>query len=269
MERKSESFSLYLNSASGSAYQQSRPSANDVTFLVDWDAVFGLNNHKYTKCKLRYEFSSGANFASNPLLPTSQTGVLVEVGIASKSTSKTGGVVLGLIDLQTTTTTSNSVFHQSVYSNNFVGSIAANSSTLTVSSTSSSNVLLNATDSIQYWDPNTSTTVTRSITAVTGPYTYTLSVANGATAITNTPMSAANPVTTSYTYMRSSTLMSPEGLSVEVPKGLRSLEIMLCQNSYGASSGTQLITGSALQDWGLVLHFEMYDPVPNNYTYSQ
>ena len=269
MERKSESFSLYLNSSVGSAYQQSRPSANDVTFLVDWDAVFGLNNHKYTKCKLRYEFSSGANYASNPLTPLTYAGVLVEAGINSRSTSKTGGVVLGLIDLQTTTATNNSAFHQSIYSNNFVGSIGSTSSTLTVSSTTSPTVLLAVGDSIQYWDPNTSATVTRNITAVTGAYTYTLNIANGATAITSEPMSAANPVTTAYTYMRSSTLMSPEGLSVEVPKGLRSLEIMLCQNSYGSSSGQQLITGSALQDWGLVLHFEMYDPVPNDYTYSQ
>jgi hypothetical protein len=107
------------------------------------------------------------------------------------------------------------------------------------------------------------------VTAVVTQYSYTLNIANGASAIANYPMSIANPVTTSYTFMRSTTLMSPEGLSVEVPKGLRSLEIMLAQNSYGSTSGTQLLTGSALQDWGIILYFELYDPIPNDYTYER
>ena len=269
MTGKAESFSLYLNSAVGSAYQQSRPSANDVTFLVDWDAVFALNNHKYTKCKLRYEFSGNPSFASNPLSPLSQTGVLVEVGINSKSTSKTGGVVLGLIDLVSTNVTSSLVSHPSLFSNNFIGSIPALSSTLTVVSASSPTAMLAVDDSIKYYDPNTSAYVTRTITAVVSQYTYTLSAANGAVAIVTYPMSAANPRTTSYVYMRSSTLDFTEGVSVEVPKGMRTIEIMLALNSYGSTTGQQLITGSSLQDWGLILHFELYDPVPNDYTYSR
>ena len=269
MERKSKSYSLYLNSTLGSPYLQSRPSANDVTYLINWDSVFNLNNHKFTKCKLRYEFSSASNYATNPLNPQSQAGVLVINGIQSKSQSPTGGVVLGLIDLASTSMTNNVSTNKSIASNNFIGTIGAASTTLTVSSTSSPTVLLAVGDSIQYWDTNTSAIVTRTVTAVTGSYTYTLSTANGVAANTSIPMNIANPVTTAFTYMRSSTLMSPEGLSIEVPRGLRNFEVMLALNSYGSTNGQQLITGSSLQDWGLIMHFEMYDPVPNNHTYSQ
>jgi hypothetical protein len=269
MTGKAESFSLFLNSTAGSAYLQSRPSPNDVTFLVDWDAVFALNNHKYTKCKLRYEFSGNPSFAATPLSPINQTGVLVEVGINSKSTSKTGGVVLGLIDLMSTNVTTSSISHPSVFSNNFIGSIPALSSTLTVSSTASPTAMLATTDTITYWDPNTSAFATRNILSVLGQYTYTLSAANGALAVVSYPMTVSNPRTTSYVYMRSSTMDFTEGVSVEVPKGLRTLQIMLAASTYGASSGQQLMTSTALPDWGIMLHFELYDPVPNDYTYSQ
>jgi hypothetical protein len=270
MPEGSKSYSLYLSSLGGSPWYQSRNTVADVTYLINWDAVFNLNNHKFSKCKLRYEFVSGANYASNPLTVISDNGVLVTNGIMSRSASTVGGVALGLIEVISTALTSSATVNYSVTQNNFIGSITGSTNVLTISSSASPTFMLQSGDTISFYDPNSSARTTKTIATVTGAYTYTFTGAIGATGVTSVPFAVGNPTTSSYTYMKSNNLALVDGLSVEVPKGYRQFEVQLASNAYGQSSSTQpyLLTGTNLQDWSLILHFELYDSVPNDYTYS-
>ena len=265
-----ESFSLFLNSFSGSPYVTTRNSPNDVIFTINWDALFNLNNHKYRRCKLRHDFSTENAVATNPFIPTTNNGVLVVNGIVPRTSSTTGGLVLGLIEVDSVAVTNNVTSHQSATTtSNFVGSIAASTANLTISSTSSPLFMLAAGDVITFYDPNNLSYQTRTIASITGPYTYTLTIPIGSTAVTNSPMTAANPVTTCYTYMKSTSLQSVVGIEIEVPRGYRQLEVQLVNNNYGQVTNgvvqSPLISGNNLQDWGLMLNFEFYDPVPDQF----
>ena len=262
-----ESFNLFLNSFSGSPYITNRIAANDVIFTINWDAVFNLNNHKYRRCRLRHDYYSDASPLANPFTPNAVNGVLVANGINSRSTSATGGMVLGLITIDSIAVTNNLTAHPSATTtSNFVASITASTANLTINSTSSPLFMLAIGDVITFYDPNVSAYVSRTITAVTGAYTYTLSSAISTTAVTNAPMTCSNPVTSSYTCLKSTTIQSSVGSEIEVPKGMVQLEIQLCNNNYGQSGQAALLAGTNIQDWALILNFEFYDPIPNEYT---
>jgi hypothetical protein len=262
-----ESFNLFLNSFSGSPYITNRIAANHVIFTINWDAVFNLNNHKYRRCRLRHDYYSDAAPLANPFIPNAVNGVLVANGINSRSTSTTGGMVLGLITIDSIAVTNNLTAHPSATtSSNFVASIPSSTANLTISNTLSPDFMLAIGDSISFYDPNVVAYVSRTITAITGAYTYTLSSAIGATAITSSPMTCANPVTSSYTCLKSTTIQSSVGSEIEVPKGMVQLEVLLCNNNYGQPAQVSLLTGANIQDWALILNFEFYDPIPNEYT---
>lgn len=300
MTEKVESFTLFLNSFGGSPYITNKISAADVIFTINWDAIFNLNNHKYNKCKLRHEFISDNAPLSNPFLPNNQNGVLVLNGINSRSTSSQGGAVLGLIEVANVSTTSSNVSHQSIISNNFIASIpvgvGTTPSVMTINSTTSPLFMLAVGDYITWYNPtaftsNTGTTpstyttpvgyVQKIVASVTGAYTYTLNNPDGTpfvnstvNAIVNAPFTCGNPVNYEYTYLRSSTLQSQVGQSIEVPRGMRTLEVQLCNNSYGQSiSGvlqSALIPGAGtnLQDWALILNFEFSEPIDEKYGFN-
>lgn len=173
-----ESYSLFLNSYIGGSYITSRAGTSDVIYTINWDAVFNLNNHKYQKCRLRHDFYSDS--ITNGVTPTSGNGVIVLNGINSRSTSITGGMVLGLITVDTATST------------------------------------------------------------------------NGST-------------TTSYSALKSTSLQSVTGINIEVPKGMRTFEVQLQNNAYGSTASQGLLASNTVADWGLMLIFEFYDPVPDTY----
>jgi hypothetical protein len=287
---ETESYSLFLNSFVGSPYITNRISVADVIFTINWDAVFNMNNHKYNKCKIRYKFLSDNASLDNPFTPSANNGVLVVNGINSRSTSAQGGTVLGLIDVKNLSVTRNVYVHQSIVANNFIGSmpvgVGTTPTTLTISSTSSPLFMLNTADTITYYNPTAFTTngyttpagyVTKTFASITGLYTYTLKNPDGSdfvnsttAAVVNAPMSVSNAINLEYTYMESSTIESIQGQSIEVPRGMRPLEVLLCNNNYGqVTSGVlqpPLLTGTNLQDWGLQLLFEFSDPIQDQYT---
>jgi len=300
MSEKVESFSLFLNSFGGSPYITNKISAADVIFTINWDAVFNGKNHKYNSCKIRHEFISDSAPLSNPFLPNNQNGVLVVNGINSRSTSVQGGAVLGLIEVCASSVTSSNITHQSVVSNNFVASIPVGVGTtpsiMTINSTISPLYMLEVGDSITWYNAtaftsNTGTTpatyttpvgyVSKTVASVTGGYTYTLNNPDGTpfvnstvTAIVNAPFTCKNPVTYEYTFLRSTTLQSGVGQQIEVPRGMRTLEVQLCNNSYGqiTSGVTQSAllpgAGTNLQDWALILNFEFSEPIDEKYGFN-
>ena len=75
----------------------------------------------------------------------------------------------------------------------FIGSIAANTNQLTVSSTFSPNFSLTVSQYIIFYDPNTSVNVTAQIATITGKYTYTLNTTIGTTAILNSNIITGAP----------------------------------------------------------------------------
>jgi hypothetical protein len=289
MSEKVESFSLFLNSFSNSPYITNRISAADVVFTINWDAVFNLNNHKYNKCKLRYEFISDSAPLGNPFIPNNNNGVLVVNGINSRSTSNQGGTVLGLIEVASSSVTSSNVSHQSIISNNFIASmpigVGTTPTVLTINSTTSPLFMLSVNDYITWYNATSFTTngyttavgyVQKIVASVTGAYTYTLNNTDGssfvnstATAITNAPFTCGNPVIYEYTYLKSTNLQSQVGQSIEVPRGMRTLEVQLCNNNYGQTVNgvlqAPLLSGTNLQDWGLILNFEFSEPIDEKY----
>jgi hypothetical protein len=287
---ETEGYSLFLNSFAGSPYITNRISVADVVFTINWDAVFNMNNHKYNKCKIRYDFLSDNAPLGNPFTPSASNGVLVVNGINSRSTSTQGGTVLGLIDVKELNTTNNSYINQSIVANNFIGSMPVGVGTtptvLTINSTSSPLFMLASGDTITYYNPTAFTTngyttpvgyVTKTFATVTGSYTYTLKNPDGSdfvnstvNAVTNVPMTTSNPQAQSYTYLASTTLQSIQGQSIEVPRGMKTLEVLLCNNNYGQVTNgvlqNPLLQGTNLQDWGLLLSFEFSDPIVDQYT---
>jgi hypothetical protein len=269
-----ESYGLFLNSFGGSAYTTTRNTVADVNFLINWDSFFNGDNNKYKKCRLRYDFISDSAPTNNPFTPTANNGVLILNGINPSASYTNGGMPLGLIDVQSITAT-NTTVHQSVFANNFIGTIAGGSNTLTIVSASSPTAMLNVGDVVGFRDPNAAyayTTRTISALPATNNYTYTFSgTALGATAVTAQPFSVGNPYDVTYTSMISSNLQSGIGVSIEVPKGYRNLNVQLQNNNYGQVTNgvvqSTLLTGTNLQEWGLMLIFELYDAVPNDYTY--
>jgi len=200
--------------------------------------------------------------------------VLVLNGINSRSTSQQGGMILGLITLDTVSVTNNLYVNPSIVANNFIGSITGGTNTLTINLTSSPLFMLTTSDSITFLDPNTGSYTTRSVTAVTSANTYTFGgAALGATSITNASFSCSNPSTISFNCLKSTSLQSVVGQDIEVPRGYKQLEVQLCNNNYGQLVNgvlqSPLLIGStgipSVQDWGLQLNFEFYDPVPNEY----
>lgn len=107
---ESETFVLYLNSFAG--FPLIDPGAPktyaNVTYNINWDAVFNLNNHIYRKCKIRYEFISD-QATSNTYDPASDNAVLILNGINSRSTSRFGGLQLGHLYVQQSTTSASAV----------------------------------------------------------------------------------------------------------------------------------------------------------------
>lgn len=285
-----ESYSLYLSSFAGTPYYSSRNTLASVLFTINWDAVFNLNNHKYNKCKLRYDFTSEAAPLTNPFNASTNNGVLVINGINSRSTSQQGGCVLGLIDVESMTSTNNNYSHQSVQANNFIGSIpvgvGTTPSVLTIDSTKSPTFMLNTGDVVYFYNSAAFTTngyttpvgyVPKTFRSITGAYTYTLSNPDGSafvnsttTALASVPFSCSNATPLSYTFMRSTTIQSSAGQSIEVPRGMLPFEVLLCNTNYGQrTSGViepPLITGTNLQEWGLVLNFEFSDPIEDAYS---
>ena len=297
MSDKTESHQLYLNSFTGSPYLVNKPNVtttypsgnpNYCVFTINWDAIFNLNNHKYNKCRLRYDFYSNPTFLSNPFTPLADNGILVLNGINARSTSTTGGVVLGLITLDSIAITSANATHQSLISNNFVASIpvgvGTTPSVMTINSTTSPLFMLSVTDSVTWYNATAFTTngyttpvgyVTKNVASVTGAYTYTLLNPDGSNfvnsttaALVNVPFTCTNALTSNYICLKSTNLQGAAGQSIEVPRGMRNLEVLLAENSYGqVTSGViqpLLLQGSNMQDWGLILNFELYDPKDGN-----
>jgi hypothetical protein len=268
-----ESYGLFLNSFINSAYYLSRNTVADVIYNINWDSFFNGDNHKYTKCRLRYDFISDNASVTNPFTPTANNGLLLLNGINPCATYINGGLPLGLITVQSITTSTAAV-HQSVVDNNFTGTISiATPPILTV--TTPAYFMLAVGDTISFRNPNSAYVYeTRNVASLTNSAsnTYTLSGGSiGATAATAVPISSANPRDLTYTTLVSSNLQSGIGVSIEVPKGFRNLNVQLQNNAYGQTiSGiTQphLMSGTNLAEWGLMLVFELYDPVPNEYTY--
>lgn len=171
----SESFSLFLSSFTGFSYlTPTSPAANvDMTYLINWDSFFNGANHKYKKCRLRYEYYSDPVISGNQYDPLTYNALLVLTGLVSSSSTKYPGSVLGLLSL----------------------------------------------DSI------TGSTITPS----------------------------------SQTCLQGST-MNTVGQNVEVPKDLRQLEVQLWSNAFGSASSA-LLPKASVGNWGLVLNFELYDPI--------
>jgi hypothetical protein len=289
-ETNTESYSLFLSSFAGSPYYVSRNTLASVAYNINWDAVFNMNNHKYNKCNLRYEFISEASPVTNPFTTTADNGVLVLNGIVSRSTSQQGGCILGLIDVESSTSTNNNYSHISVQQNNFIASIPVGVGTtpsiLTIDSTKSPTFMLDVGDTIKWYNTTAFTTngfttpvgyQPKTVKTVTGAYTYTLSNSDGTDFVNSTtaalvsiPFSCANPTQLSYTYMKSTTIQSQAGQSVEVPRGMRPLEVLLCQSNYGQVTNkvvaSPLITGTNLQEWDIILNFQFFDPIPDQYT---
>lgn len=295
MSEKVESFSLFLNSFGGSPYITNKINAADVIFTINWDAVFNGNNHKYNACKIRHEFISDSAPLSVPFTPTNNNGVLVVNGINSRSTSVQGGVVLGLIEVGSVPATTLTVSHQSIVSNNFVAAmpvgVGVTPTVLTISNTVSPLFMLATGDYITWYNTTAFTTngyttavgyVTKIVDTVTGAYTYTLNNTDGTdfvnsttTAIVATPFTCGNRVTSEYTYLKSTTLQSGVGQQIEVPRGMRTLEVQLCNNNYGqrisSTSNTPepvLMSGTNLQDWALILNFEFSEPIDEKYGFN-
>ena len=301
MSDKTESHQLYLNSFTGSPYLVNKPNVttsyptgnpNYCVFTINWDAIFNLNNHKYNKCRLRYDFYSNPTFLSNPFFPTFANGALVLNGINARSTSTTGGMVLGLITLDSIAVTSSNATHQSLISNNFIASIpvgvGTTPSVMTINNTSSPLFMLAVSDYVTWYNATAFTTngyttpvgyVTKQVASVTGAYTYTLLNLDGSnfvnsttTALVNVPFTCTNALTQNFVCLKSTNLQGAAGQSIEVPRGMKNLEVLLAENSYGqVTSGVVqplLLQGSNMQDWGLILNFELYDPKDgNDYTY--
>jgi hypothetical protein len=285
-----ESYSLYLSSFSGTPYYSSRNTLANVLYTINWDAVFNLNNHKYNKCKLRYDFTSDAAPLTNPFNTSANNGVLVLNGINSRSTSQQGGCVLGLIEVASTIATSNNYAHISVQPNNFIGSIpvgvGTTASILTIDSTKSPTFMLDVGDSIKWYNTTAFTTnsfttavgyTTKTVKAVTGAYTYTLLNSDGSDFVNSTtaalvsiPFSCANPAQLGYTFLKSTTIQSSAGQSIEVPRGMVQFEVLLCNGNYGQVTtkvvAPPLISGTNLQEWSLILNFEFSDPIEDQYT---
>lgn len=295
MSEKVESFSLFLNSFAYSPYITNKISVADVIFTINWDAVFNGRNHKYNSCKLRHEFISDNAPLANPFTPNSSNGVLVVNGINSRSTSVQGGTVLGLIQVGSVSATTSNVSHQSVISNNFVASVpigvGTTPSVLTINSTTSPLFMLAVGDYISWYNATAFTTngyttavgyVQKIVASVTGSYTYTLNNTDGSsfvnsttTAIVNAPFTCGNPVNYEYTFLTSTTLQSQVGQQIEVPRGMRTFEVLLCNNNYGQATSstdrtpvTPLLTGTNLQDWALILNFEFSEPIDDKYGYN-
>jgi hypothetical protein len=180
-------------------------------------------------------------------------------GLNSRSTSQAGGMVLGLITVDTTTSLDNinSAGPNLAQQITFVGSLTASSTTLTVNSTTSPNTMIPVGSTIYYYDANTSSVVSRLISAQTGAYTYTLNTANGTTANSNIPILTNFSQNISYSALKSTSLQSITGIDIEVPKGMKPLEVQLQNNNYGVA-GSGLLPSTT--DWGLMLLFEFYDP---------
>jgi hypothetical protein len=295
MSEKVESFSLFLNSFSYSPYITNKISIADVIFTINWDAVFNGKNHKYNACKIRHEFISDNAPLSNPFTPNNNNGVLVVNGINSRTTSVQGGTILGLIQVGSVSATTSNVSHQSVISNNFIASIpvgvGTTTSVMTINSTSSPLFMLAVGDYISWYNATAFTTngyttpvgyVQKIVASVTGGYTYTLNNPDGSsfvnsttTAIVNAPFTCGNPVNYEYTFLTSTTLQSGVGQQIEVPRGMRTLEVQLCNNNYGqltsATSKTPepaLLSGTNLQDWALILNFEFSEPIDDKYGFN-
>jgi hypothetical protein len=294
MSEKVESFTLFLNSFSNSPYITNKIGAADVIFTINWDSVFNLRNHKYNSCKIRHEFISDNAPLSNPFTPNNNNGVLVINGINSRSTTVQGGMILGLIQVGSVSATSSNISHQSVISNNFIASMPVGVGTtptvLTINSTSSPLFMLAVGDYISWYNATAFTTngyttpvgyVQKIVASVTGGYTYTLNNTDGSsfvnsttTAVTNAPFTCGNPVNYEYTFLTSTTLQSQVGQSIEVPRGMRTLEVQLCNNNYGQATSASnptpqpaLLTGTNLQDWGLILNFEFSEPIDDKYMF--
>ena len=301
MSDKTESHQLYLNSFTGSPYLVNKPNVttsypngnpNRCIFTINWDAIFNMNNHKYNKCRLRYDFYTNPSSNGNPFIPTVVNGVLVLNGINARSTSTTGGTVLGLITLDSIAITTTNVTHQSLIQNNFIASIPVGvgtiQSVMTINSTSSPLFMLQASDYVTWYNAAAFTTngyttevgyVTKQVANVSGAYTYRLLNPDGSnfvnsttTAITNAPFTCTNARTQNFVCLKSTNLQGAAGQSIEVPRGMRNLEVLLAENSYGQvlSGALQplLLEGSNMQDWGLILNFEFSEPIgENQYTY--
>ena len=266
-----ESYGLYLSSFSGTPYYSSLNTYADVTFNINWDTFFNGDNHKYTKCRLRYDFLSDNAPTTNPFTPVGNNGVLLLNGINPAASYNAGGFPLGIINVQGYTITNTNVVHHSVLANNFIGSITGGTATLTISSTASPTFMLNIGDVVGFRDPNNSFLyTTKTITALptTNAYTYTLDSVIGATAVTAQPFSCGNPYDLTYTSLMSSNLQSGIGVSIETPKGYRNLNVQLQNSNYGQPPYNNIMTGTNLQPWGLMLIFELYDPVLNDNTYT-
>lgn len=265
-----ESYGLYLSSVVGTAYLTSRNTASSLTYNINWDAFFNEDNHKYTKCRLRYDFLSENAPTGNPFTPLQNNGLLLLNGINPCASYIKQGLPLGLISIQSITTTTTAI-HHSIVANNFVGTVSiAATPLLTV--TSPTNFMLNVGDIISFRNPNTSAYESRTVATITSATTYTLSGATiGAAAATGVPISCANSRDLALTTLVSSNLQSGIGVSIEVPKGFRNLNVELHTNEFGktiaGASIDSLMGGTNLQEWNLMLVFELYDPVPNEYTY--
>jgi hypothetical protein len=135
--------------------------------------------------------------------------------------------------------------------------------------------MLNVGDVVGFRNPNNAYAYeSRTVLSLntTGYYTYNLSGASiGAGAMTGAPISVGNPYDVTYTSLISSNLQSGIGVSIEVPKGYRTLNVQLQNNNYGQKTSgvpeNTLMSGTNLQDWNLMLIFELYDAEPNEYTY--
>lgn len=104
----SEVYNLYLNSFTGNAYlatAQSPSPNSDMAFSINWDTFFNGANYRYKKCRLRYEYYSDPILTSNPYDPLAFNSILVLTGLNSNSATKYGGIVLGLLSLDTITLT--------------------------------------------------------------------------------------------------------------------------------------------------------------------
>jgi len=257
----SESFFLFLNSYSSSPYITNRISTSDVIFTINWDAIFNGNNYRYNKCKLRYDYYSNAPPLNDPYLPIAagDIGVIVVNGFNSRSTSETGGMVLGLISIDGIQYTASVLPNVSSTQQTFTGSIPLNSTALTVSATTPT--LLPISSIITYYNPNTAAYTTNTIAAIVGTNSYTLGTINGAAAVpVGTNMLSNSQTTSTFTTLKSSNIQSAAGQSIEVPKGMRTLEIQLCGNNYGQRNQSTYLLPTTT-DWGLMLNFELYDPI--------
>jgi len=245
----SQAYSLYLNSFAGSPFYQSNAGVsnapNQVNFTVNWDAVFNLNNHRFKRCRIRHDFYSDNSTAAVQFTPTNQNGVLVLNGINSRSTSMTGGVVLGLITLDTQAVSTPVITG--------TGSVATGSGNgvFTLLSISSGVIAPGMTITLGVVSMQV-----LSVISGTGGVGSTYAVSY------NVLIAASNfsiPTTTvTYSSLKSGYLPSIVGQDIEVPKGIRDLVVQLWNNNYGASGGFSLLSNATA--WGLMLSFEFYDP---------